>query len=228
MIDEIQAILDGASGIVVAKDSDYSDLLNSKYVHHRILYTYGYSIENTLYCPSIIASIIERYCKDEIDLVDHVGLWYEKFVNNLKDLLVYDFANMKFDKGIEGGVMGNKSPRFLASNNSPNLSGSQIKRKIKEIKDMFTEEEFNECQQLIDDYDKNLRYIIRGHFLTNAVLNLVKTTARKRCGKETTISLEAFYESIIDGCLVCGSTDSCADVLFLINSVKQAIEEEPS
>lgn len=53
-------ILNENARVIVACDSDYSILLNTLPNHKRIISTYGYSIENTMYCPKIINSVINK------------------------------------------------------------------------------------------------------------------------------------------------------------------------
>ncbi len=49
--------------IIVAMDAEYSHVTNSLLRHDRIAYTYGHSIENTMYCPRGIAEVTRRYSR---------------------------------------------------------------------------------------------------------------------------------------------------------------------
>ncbi len=50
------SIVNDGVDIVVARDCDYSDVMGKQFNHPRVIYTHGFSIENSLYCPANIAN----------------------------------------------------------------------------------------------------------------------------------------------------------------------------
>ncbi|MCF1451366.1 DUF4435 domain-containing protein [Agrobacterium vitis] len=54
---------------LVALDSDFDELLNHRKDHSNIIYTYGYSWENDVFCPEQISQAVKRLLK--VDVVDN-------------------------------------------------------------------------------------------------------------------------------------------------------------
>ena len=194
----IQSIVDGDVKIIVAVDSDYSDVIGTKYDHPLIVYTYGYSIENTLYCKSNINRTICKYVKGKNDYDEEVASWIETFETQALPLLKYDLANIKFDKSVS--IMGDNCSRFLTSKRAHELSSVKIQEHIETKSDLFSEEEIGWVEENIYSYDKQPYYLIRGHFITNALINFIKNIVRKEKNKRISISYDALYSAMISEC----------------------------
>ncbi|GAB6147277.1 DUF4435 domain-containing protein [Desulfocicer niacini] len=194
----IQSILEDNVKIIVAVDSDYSDITETKYNHPLIVYTYGYSIENTLYCKSNINRTICKYLKEKNDYDEEVAFWIETFETQALPLLKYDLANIKFDKSVS--IMGDNCSRFLTTRKSHDLSSEKIQEYIETYNALFTEEELKWVEENISNYDKKPYYLIRGHFITNALINFIKNIVRKKKKKNIAISYDALYSAMISEC----------------------------
>src|SRR5690606_14885872 len=85
----------------VAKDNDNSDFFDDSIIHSRIINTYGYSIENSMYYqPISIEKAISIFCRKKLDFSPEFNTWISEFSQDVFDLIVYDIANNKFKKGI--------------------------------------------------------------------------------------------------------------------------------
>lgn len=167
-----QLIIEESVNIVVARDSDYTDLFAKQVDHPRIVYTYGYSIENTLYCPKNIAVAISILSRSADEDVEKVESWLAKLADEIRPLLIHDVANELFGKGTK--VLGKNCSRFLKSGSSMEMSQVKIDAYLESIAGQFTDTELEEVANLVNGYSKGQIFLIRGHFLSNAIINFVK------------------------------------------------------
>jgi len=206
-IDELKKImsqiLNENARVITACDSDYSILLNTLPNHKRIISTYGHSIENTMYCPKIINSVIDKLSHRIQDRVQFISDWIDSFCNVAKVLVIYDIAREKYNKPIV--VCGNNCSRFLTSHRSSRLNETIISDYISGIMHYFNNHEIEECKQLFEDCCLDTRYIIKGHFLTNGVINLIKGYTKRILGKAPTIPLTTLYALTCDACKSCNN-----------------------
>jgi hypothetical protein len=212
-------IIDDNATIIVACDCDHSPfILDYKYNNLRIIKTYGYSIENTMYCIHNIEQSIKRYAKTRKSFHPKINEWYNKFAILSKDLLKYDIANIRFSKGTR--ILGDKCNRFLKSEDSIDLSPIKINHYLSKILSRFTEEEIQECTDLIDADERELRYLIKGHFLTNGVINLIKQVVLQETGIKVSISIDSLYSLMVTCINTCDK--GCPDLPHLTKASKDA------
>ncbi len=217
----MEKIIEKNLKIIVACDRDYNDFNEQQLTHDRVIYTFGNSIENTLYCPYTIARNIEKYSKTKYNNYHEIENWYDKFYDDIKDLIVLDIANIKYDKEIE--VMGKSSKKFLASNKSVLISTKKVENHINNIVANFTKDEISSTRDQVKNYPKKKRHIIKGHFLTDAIRNLIIKKAKSERNKDTiSISNDSLYSNTVDGCLKCRL--NCEEKEYLNLLIKHAIE----
>lgn len=188
-------IVNDNAKIVVARDCDYSDLLKTQLKHPRVIYTYGYSLENTLYCAEAIANVIAVYARKVKNYKKDVSEWLNEFAEKIRELLEFDLANEIHGKGIQ--VMGSNCCRFLKSNSSHISEETKIKTFIKSIEGNFTNGEIADAGNRIKKSAKSIFYVIRGHFLTNAVINFIKHKVHTESGKDVTFSPENLFTHLL-------------------------------
>lgn len=218
----ISAISEDDSSIIVASDNDYSEILNLQTVNDRVIYTFGYSIENTLYCPKTIGVVVAKYGRStEADkFADEVSVWYQEFCADCMPLLVYDLASVKSRIRVE--VMGGSSHRFLVSGTSCNLSKRGISSHIDSIGHLFSKKEIAECESLVRNDGRDVRYLIRGHFLTSAIIKLIKKLVIGESGRRISVSKDTLFTLTVDNCLHCGS--ECEEISKMRDGVERAIK----
>lgn len=220
--DYMEKIVNEDAKIIIACDSDYFtiDSIEKPYKHERIIRTYGYSIENSMYCPHNINQLIRRYGRVRKDYTPIVEEWYENFVKESEILLIYDLANHLFSKGIQ--ILGDKCIRFLNNDKSPNISQAKIQKFIVEISKNFEEEQIEQSRVLISNSNKELRFLIKGHFLTNGVLNLIKETIRKETRSNVSINIDSLYALTVTCVGRC--KNNCSDVDYLKKQIAKSLE----
>ncbi len=212
-------ILNENARVIVACDSDYSILLNTLPNHKRIISTYGHSIENTMYCPNIINSVIDKLSHRIQDRVQFISDWIDSFCKVAKVLVVYDIAREKYNKPIV--VCGNNCSRFLTSPRSSLLDENIISNYISSIIHFFNNHEIEDCEQLLASCCLDIRHVIRGHFLTNGVINIVKNATKRSLGKAPTIPLSTLYALTSEGCKSCDNY--CPEFAIIEQRINNAV-----
>lgn len=214
-----QIIHDNAR-VIVACDAHYSLLLDTLPNHDRIISTFGHSIENTMYCPHIINRVIRKFSNDPQEQTSFITNWYITFCASAKLLLVYDLAREKYGKPVK--VYGDSCTRFLTAHQSYNLDDTKIKNHIVEIKPHFRAYEIKASKRLIDQSSFEIRHIINGHFITNAIINLIKASVKRLTGKRPVIPVDNLYALTSDDCIPC--THECYEFVTHRDRITRAVE----
>jgi len=212
----IRSIIKNDVNIIVAMDSDYTCILGYRKSHPRILYTYGYSIENTIFSPHSISSLIKNFSRSQIDLKTLIEEWCENLCKSVYKLMLYDVANIKFKKGLN--VLDCSVCRFLVRNNSHQISESKVKDFCDNLKNSFTDDEIDYVKLKFDKCKVDLKYIIRGHFLTPAIINYIKYQVKSQSGRKISISKESLFAHTVDIFLIDDSKNP--DIKFLNKQIK--------
>lgn len=183
-------ILENDVNIVVARDSDYDHVFRASANHPRIICTYGYSIENTMYCPDNITKAVNIFSRAPKVRVPEVREWLANFVSAFDELVKYDLANEFYGKEVE--VLGGNCMRFLESNRSHEPCSGCIERKVKDLEKLFSQNELDEISNLVSKSTRDLTFLIRGHFLSSAVANFIKNQSGLK-----SMSTEMLYGQMI-------------------------------
>lgn len=216
----INNILENNSRIIIATDSDYSDFFKSKHNHPLVIYTAGYSIENTMYCPQSLNLLIMSYTKKSESYYDKVLLWINQYLENIYDLMIYDMASEYFKKSTK--VLGDSCQRFLANSNSPNIDINKVNKYINEKLNMISQNEINYIKDLLTKSRSQLYMNVKGHFLSSAVINLVREQVLIEKDKKITINLENLYSNTVNNCFRDNCT--CAYKEKYKNDISNAID----
>lgn len=214
LAEKISNIQDEGALIIVACDSDYNYILERIKRHPQVIYTYGYSIENSMYCPKSLNNTVRKLVRSNNTYTDKAESWMTSFCEEAKELIVFDLANEKYGKGMK--IMGDNCARFLTKNGSCQLSQSKVKRQLNGFNRHFTVAEIQKCKRIIDNTSKPLSAIVRGHFLTTAVLNwLQKQNGNHR---PRGVSKDLLYSNCVDACTSCCDTE-CEQWSQMLSSV---------
>lgn len=190
----IEKIQSGELHAIAARDSDYLTHTKGKANHDRILYTYGYSIENTLYTAESIHALAKLWCKD-ISLERSVcNEWLESFGDGIRSLLTLDIANAKTGLGLH--VLRDNCSQFMQSKTSQHLCHERIALKIGEIRKLLPAEVLANVNELIDGTAPDIVVAIRGHFLASAVSRFITKRAQV-LGRKVAVSNDALYVTAI-------------------------------
>lgn len=197
----IDKIINENAKIYVARDRDYLDFYNEeakrRYNHNRILLTYGHSIENTLFNPIIINDVIKSYVKTtNFNELAEINSLYSSLEKEITELLVLDILTSKHNTSTK--VLGDSCMRYLKNSKSVQLCSEKITNFINSLGLRFRKNQITEIKSIFNFINKRIISLIKGHFLTSFIINIVKYFVKKYRNKEVTINKDNLYSSLIN------------------------------
>ena len=188
----IAQISSGEVQALAAADADYSALLGSQRDHPRVLYSFGYSIENSLFTVESLTEICNVVCRGFRATSDICKEWLVSFVAAFRELIAHDIANRAAD-GPER-VLGNNCSQFMVDGTADQFCVKKISAKCKTLESAVDAGQLAHWRQetLRADFDP-LRWI-RGHFLTTAVQKFI-VNRLKETGKKPVFTGNQVFES---------------------------------
>jgi len=190
-------VINEGADFFIAMDNDNSEFMIDSINHRKIIRSYGYSIENSMYYhKSPIETTVSNFCRKKLDISTEFNDWLVDFSNNVYDLIIYDIANNRYKKGIS--IFGDNCYRFLKGQKSFEICESKTSTFIDSIKQHFTTEEINDVKELVNQSDKDLWFLIKGHFITHSLINLIKHTVKKHKGSSISMTPDFLYSMTID------------------------------
>lgn len=171
------------ANIVVARDADYSLVNGARSKNDRVIYSYGYSIENSLYTPKIIKHI-SLLCHRKIAPVEAgIAAWMDNFCEALKAVVINDIASQLGGLGV--AALGSNCGRYMQSKNSPLTSPAKITARLDELRQKISTELYEKAEDLIHKAGGYDVRFLRGHLLASAVLRFVSSHAERNVSQET-------------------------------------------
>jgi hypothetical protein len=169
--DYIEDIVDSGSSIIVALDRDLSIYLGQQYHHNQIIYSYSYSIENSLFQPELISDIINMLYKDQENYMLSIKLWMYEIEKKLYEMIVYNAANHLFGRGVR--VFHEDVIMITDKNNRFKIDDSLLEKKLAIIRNNFSIEEYRYAEYYVKNCCFSLWNQIKGHYLESIVLSLM-------------------------------------------------------
>ncbi len=222
----IDGVLNGTiTNVVVACDSDYNNILMNQtaefYSNPLIIRTYGHSIENTMFCPKAVAKYIRNIVRKTNDYYPEIKAWYDSFCLMSLQLLPYDILNQEefnqVDIDTKKKVFNERFHRLLDETNKIKLDQHKIEELISRIKVNYKDSDVEYINNRILSDHREPRYIIQGHFIEIAIMNLIRETIKQE--KKVALSNEAIFASFIDCNTQCNSI--CEDRQFLFQQIEK-------
>ncbi|MEM8351261.1 DUF4435 domain-containing protein [Morganella morganii] len=194
----IEKVLNNEINCLVALDSDFNCILDGKYNHNRIIYTYGYSIENTYISVSCVSKIIKSLARlnarSILEITDKTHEWFFSFLGNISTLVKVDICNALYEKGLT--VLGDTVHRFLINENVPVISSDKVNQHIGRILEHIPEYSEDAIDRLLEEKEKVLVHCVRGHFLYSAISNYIRHVVFG-CGRKLSLSNDSLYVNFI-------------------------------
>lgn len=193
----ITKIIESNAKFYVATDNDHNDFIEGIVTHPQVIRTYGYSIENSMYHSyNEIESTISKFCRKKVDISDDYNKWIENFSTSVRELIILDIANHKFQKGIS--IFGDNCFKFLKGQKSFEICNLKTEKFIESVKPNFSTEEIETVENLLNKTEKDLWFHIKGHFITHAIINLIKKLVRKNSGQTISLTTDFLYTLTIE------------------------------
>lgn len=209
----IKLITEKNAILYVAIDNDYNEFIEIPIQHDRIIVTYGHSIENTLYNKHTIQRIVRQFSRKTTNIDLELTNIIHQFEQAIMPLLVLEIANEIYKKNTS--ILGKNCSKFLVNNSSVKLCQKKIES-FKESKvHIFSETELSLTLEMINDKNKPIWYLIRGHFLTNFIINVIKYFVKKISSKTIMLPNENIFPLFAD------HIDKADDFPLLDSKIKQ-------
>jgi hypothetical protein len=206
-------------------DRDHREIIEGLQISDKIVYTYGYSIENSIYCTCNLSRIAQRLYRTDNDIEKEIEIWAKDFIEKAYGLIVLDCLNARYPKGMK--IFGDTCHKFLLHEKSAFLSSEKIDLFYNEVVEEWDDIQIDDISERIKRTNKSLWYHIKGHFLTNAVINLLKNEAARMMDLPniSSLSLDSLYALSIDGCYLCPKEKTkCSDYYDTYVNIQKAIK----
>jgi len=188
----IEKIASGELSVIAARDSDYNKILGQHVPHKNIVYSYGYSIENSVITAGTIQSVIRLWSKGLKVPLENIDKWVDSFSKSIEPLAYYDIANELYHTSLS--VLGNNCSRFMSDRTSPMIDDDKISGHVEKVSKKLNKEMYSEVETIVNG--NNLFEIMRGHFVFSAALRFVNYSIGE-LRKRISIPTDAFYTNLI-------------------------------
>lgn len=190
----INLIEKGELNAVAACDADYRLIIGKKRKCPKIVYTLGYSIENTLYTEHSIHALTKSWCKAPTLTSASCVEWLQNFTTSFRPLLIQDIANSQAGTGLQ--VLLDNCGQFMNGKHSSSPCKTKVAAKVKEIQTKLPNEIIENISTKIDSNPGAIALAIRGHFLASAVARFINRQA-SALNKKISLSNDGLYTSAI-------------------------------
>lgn len=217
---DIDGILDGSiTNVVAACDADYTDFQDGRPDHPCIVWTYGHSIENTMFCPFSISEFIKTWTSTTTNYQSEIEGWIDSYCTSAGCLLPYEIKNtIDTDHRAEPPkVLKDKYHHLKTSERCSDLDEQKISEHLSSIRDRFNSDDIAEINTRIYTNSKELRHIIQGHFLAAGIMEYIRGKIRSLTGKTGGLSEQVFYMKFSECPRACRS--ACVDILYLRDQI---------
>ena len=179
LITEIEAV---NASYLVCRDRDVLGWLGRISASKKVVYSHGYSIENSLFHPSRISKVASVNCSKIRVKSDINDLWIDSLVKSFQKILVFQyivlcgtFRNIGLPNSIQA---------HLESKHSYYLSSVKVSAWVDEKLSQASKAEVDEASNFVSKLDGyELWYAIKGHLLKCLVVQRIKGLVREVCGK---------------------------------------------
>ena len=212
----INDVVEGETDALVTRDSDYDDIFLKLKSHPRVVTTRRYSIENYYFVPEVIDWVAAMLSKEAVSAIQVGQGWEDEITERFQDLLYLDCTAIRLGTGDK--VMGDKCAGFL-KNGSWHPCPRKISKVIENLK--IPEEDVVRTREAFQG--KRLLFYMRGCFLANSVLHLVKSEASKHRQAKVRLSYDGLFANCLQACENRLATDP--DLVSLQSAAEDALSD---
>lgn len=192
--EHITKINSGQLEAIAARDADFLPMLGVCSTNPRVVYTLGYSIENSLYTATALTQLVRLWCKSpRISVADCEG-WLSQLASAIGSLIHLDAANAISGVGV--ATIGDNCSRYMTSDRSDRVCQSKVAAAVNAITAGIPSNAVATATTCIGTEPDSVLKHLRGHFLASAVHRHIVKSA-KTFGKKVNISSESLYAAAI-------------------------------
>lgn len=169
-------IENGDINAIAARDADYLPFMGRVSGSKKVVYTLGYSIENTLYISSSVHALAKQWCKAPTLPSSVCTDWLLDFSLKIAPLVAQDIANAKAATGLH--VLHDNCSQFMSSKMSCFPCAQKVQAKLTEMQPLLPADTLNEATAAVGESPEKIIQTIRGHFLASAVARFISKQAQ--------------------------------------------------
>lgn len=179
----VRRIETGNAKVIVARDADYKVLSGLVSSSSKVIYSFGYSIENSLYTVGAIGKVAELCRRAAGPAEADVVRWLEHFSTTVRGLVVLDATS--HCEGLGVAVLGENCSRFMVSERSAMACPVKSATRVNQVSGRISGEAVRRVERQLEEAGGYSAAFIRGHFLASAVLKYVADYAGRNVSGET-------------------------------------------
>lgn len=191
----LDEVLNHGAQYLIAKDADY-DLLDECIEHTQVIYSYGYSIENTFISSGTIVKVIQnvgRLSKNNVPN-EFAQIWLDTFSTKAFKLLTADIISKQDNLGIS--VMAKNYNRFTSEPIPYELCEKKIDNFLNSNVGSVDAKRYQECEGLLLSQTRTCLDLVVGHFLFSATARFIKHELVSR-GTNCSLSNRALFGNLL-------------------------------
>jgi len=190
--DVVTRIESGEIDAIAARDSDYLKFKGALSSSPRVLYTDGYSIENSLISDESMLAAARTFARNPQIALTVIKEWILHLEDSLRDLLTLDLASYLNPNPIV--VLGENSARFTTRGASHTFCSRKCADGIAAANLHLPAQKVAQAQALLTGV--SITSTIRGHFLLSNAQKFLSSIC-KESGKSVSLSYDSLYSYLI-------------------------------
>lgn len=190
----IEQIANGQLNAIAARDADFLAHSGKIVSSPRVVYTRGYSIENSLYTSESIHHMAKAFCKTNKVNLAQCEAWLHEFSRELVPLVHLDVANSCSGAGLQ--TIGDNCSRFMKGPTSVLPCSTRIAAQVAAVGPQIDAQSLADAASAIGSSVDAVFFHVRGHFLASAIHRYI-VDLTKLFGRKVSISSEALYVSAL-------------------------------
>jgi hypothetical protein len=192
--DYIEKILSGHLKDIAARDADFLPILGTCTPDPRIIYTFGYSIENSLYVSETVTELVRIWSKSMRFTATECTKWMNALATTVAPLIYLDVANAIAKVGV--AALADNCSRYMTSDKSATLCPFKVAAAKANLETKIPSTAVVSATGSVGNEPDALLSNLRGHFLTSAIHRYLVNKA-KAFGHKVSISAESLYAAAI-------------------------------
>jgi hypothetical protein len=183
-------ILTEGLDIIVARDADYLFILGEYVEHPNVVYTFGHSMENSVFTPEVVHRAARLLCKSNAITLTDCRAWLEHICDCSVPLTLCGIASRISDLGLV--AFPDNAAKVLRDNNRCEIDSEKMTVYRSNLEKNVSGALLSRAEQIVSDSSRDFCDLIKGHFLRSATYHFL-TAKMKNFGGAKAMSADVFF-----------------------------------
>lgn len=184
----------GQLDAIAARDADFLRFQGRVAKTARVIHTFGYSMENSVYTADVIHHLARSWCRSPAMTSGQCARWLDELGAAFAPLIVLDIANAVSDAG--AAVLADNCTRFMTGQSSATACPARIGVHVAAVESKIPKKAVANAKRALLNSPNGSIDNLRGHILATAVIKFLLQTA-KSVGKKINVSMDSLYAAAI-------------------------------